>query len=179
MPVLHTRRKQPFTALLYSALGAVALAVFMLIIGLLFALAAEGACSGDGCGYLNAATLVPVILIVGLIIALYPILYWYLFSYELSEHTITVNSGILFRQYETIDFGKIQSIDNERGPLLMLFGLTMVEIWTASSDQISFNVSPHSTRARPRPDTVLILTKNDAAQLKDFMMHAKTGVPGL
>jgi len=179
MPVLHTRRKQPFTALLYSALGAVALAVFMLIIGLLFALAAEGACSGDGCGYLNAATLVPIILIVGLIIALYPILYWYLFSYELSEHTITVNSGILFRQYETIDFGKIQSIDNERGPLLMLFGLTMVEIWTASSDQISFNVGQGSATARPRPDTVLILTKRQAEELKDFMMRAKTSSPGL
>ena len=179
MPVLHTRRKQPFMALVYSALGAVALAVFMLVVGLLFAFGAQNACSGEGCGFLNPATLVPVIVTVGLIIALYPILYWYLFSYELSEHTITVNSGILFRQYETIDFGKIQSIDNERGPLLMLFGLTMVEIWTASSNQISFNVTPHSTRARPRPDTVLILTKRDAAKLKDFMMRAKTSAPGL
>lgn len=178
MPVLNTRRKQPVAALLYSALGAVALAVFMLVAGLIFAFNAQDACSGDGCGFLNPATLVPVIVVVGLIITLYPILYWYLFSYELSERTITVNSGIFFRQYETIDFGRIQTIDNERGPLLMLFGLTMVKVWTASSGQISFNVGQGSASAHPHPDTVLILSKQDAEELKDYMMRTKTA-PGL
>lgn len=170
---------QPVTALVYSALGAASLAIFILIIGLSFAFSAQGACSGDNCGALNPATLAPFIVAVGLIITLYPILYWYLFSYELTERTITINSGILFRQYETIDFGRIQTIDNERGPLLMLFGLTMVKVWTASADQISFNIGAHSAQAHPRPDTVLILSKYDAAQLKDFMMHAKTSSPGL
>lgn len=179
MPVLNTRLMQPVAALLYSALGAVLLTVFILIIGLLFAFGAQDACSGAGCGLLTSGTLVPVIVTIGLIISLYPILYWYLFSYELTQRTITVNSGILFRQYETIDFGRIQTIENVRGPLLMLFGLTIVKVWTASASQISFNVGAHSTQARPRPDTVLILSKYDAAELKDFMMHAKTGAPGL
>ncbi len=179
MPVLNRRLKQPVTALLYSGLGAVALAVFILVIGLLFAAGAQNACRGDGCGLLSSEALAPFIVIIALIITLYPILYWYLFSYELTDRTITINSGILFRQYETIDFGKIQTIENERGPLLMLFGLTIVKVWTASASQISFSIGGNSAQAHPHPDTVLILAKNDAAQLKDFMMRAKTSSPGL
>ncbi len=178
MPVLNTRRMQPFAALLYSALGAFTLAVLILVVGLLFAFGAEDACQGDGCRLLTSETLVPVIVVVSLIISLYPILYWYLFSYEVTQRTITVNSGILFRQYETIDFGKIQTIENVRGPLLMLFGLTIVKIWTASASQISFSVGANSAQAHPSPDTVLTLTKDDAAQLKDFIMRGKPNVQG-
>ncbi len=179
MPVLNTRLKQPVAALLYSALGAAALALFILVGGLLFALGAQDACSGDGCALLTSGVLVPFIITLGLIIVLYPILYWYLFSYELTQNTITINSGILFRQYETIDFGRIQTIENERGPLLMLFGLTVVKVWTASASQISFSMVSNSTQARPRPDTMLIIGKNDAQALKDFMMRSKTSSPGL
>jgi membrane protein YdbS with pleckstrin-like domain len=178
MPRLNTRLRQPVAALVYSSLGAAALAIFILVVGIIFIVGATSACVGDECGFLNPAILVPVIIVVGFIIALYPILYWYLFSYEISEHTITVNSGILFRQYETIDFGRVQTMDNERGPLLWFFGLTMVEIWTASADQISFTVGNKSAEARPRPDTVLILEKDDAQALKDFIMRSKNP-PGL
>lgn len=179
MPVLNTRLMQPVAALLYSALGAAALAVFILVVGLLFVFGAQDACSGEGCGLLTSSALVPVIITLALIITLYPILYWYLFSYELTPNTITINSGILFRQYETIDFGRIQTIENQRGPLLMLFGLTVVKVWTASASQISFSVGNNATQAHPRPDTMLILAKNDAQTLKDFMVRAKTGSPSL
>jgi membrane protein YdbS with pleckstrin-like domain len=37
-------------------------------------------------------------------------------------------SGILFRQYETIAFSRIQTLDLERGPLLWLFGLTEMRL---------------------------------------------------
>ncbi len=172
MPKLNTRLKQPVAALCYTALGAAGLSLLILALGLFFS-AAGGSCSGDSCAFLNPSTLLPIVILVTILVLAYPVLYWYLFSYELTERHITINSGILFRQYETIDFGRIQTMDNERGPLLWLFGLTMVEIWTASADQISFSVGNKSTEARPRPDTVLILRENDAQALKDFIMRSK------
>jgi uncharacterized membrane protein YdbT with pleckstrin-like domain len=172
MPRLNTRLKQPVAALWYTALGAVALSLLVLFLGL-FVSTAGGSCTGDGCGFLNLSFLLPIITLVSLLILAYPVLYWHLFSYELTERNITVNSGILFRQYETIDFGRVQTIDNERGPLLWFFGLTMVELWTASADQISFSVGSKSAEARPRPDTVLILKEGDAQALKDFVMRSK------
>lgn len=179
MPAFNTPLKQPVAALWYSAFGAVALAAFILIVGLFFAFGTGNSCGGDKCALFDPAILVPLIGIVGIIIVGYPTLYWYLFSYELTHSTITVNSGILFRQYETIDFGRIQSIDNQRGPLLMLFGLTMVKIWTASADQISFTVGNNSAHAHPSPDMTLTLQKDDAARLKDFMMREKTSAGSL
>ena len=179
MPRLNTKLTQPLAALWYTALPAVGLSLLVLFLGLFFVVGTEGTCSGDGCAILSPAFLLPVISIVVLLVVSYPILYWYLFSYEVTERTITVNSGILFRQYETIDFGRVQSIDNERGPLLWLFGLTMVEVWTASADQISFSVGNKSAEAHPRPDTTLILKKGDAQALKDFIMRSKTRVSSL
>lgn len=172
MPQLNTHQRQPVTALWYSALGAVALSLLILFLGLFFS-AAGGSCTGEGCGLLSPSFLLPILTLVSLLILAYPMLDWYLFSYELTERNITINSGILFRQYETIDFGRVQTMDNERGPLLWFFGLTMVEIWTASADQISFSVGSKSAEARPRPDTVLILKEGDAQSLKDFIMHSK------
>ncbi len=160
-------------ALWYSALAPAALSLFVLLLGL-FLIGGGAFCSGEGCGLLSPSLLLPVILFVVLVILIYPVLYWYLFSYEVSEHALTVNSGIFFRQYETIDFGRIQTIDNERGPLLWLFGLTIVEIWTASADQMQFSVEKNSVKTRPRPDTLLILRKDDAQILKDFIMSSKT-----
>jgi|SRR3989344_557308 len=179
MPMLNTPLRQPVAALWYSSLGAAALSLFILFVGLFFDLGASGACSGDGCTFLNPAIIVPLISIVICVIIVYPVLYWYLFTYELTAQSITVNSGILFRQYETIDFGRVQTIDNERGPLLWLFGLTIVEIWTASADQLEFTMNKHSAHSRPRPDTMLILQSDDAQALKDFIMRAKGGVPSL
>ena len=179
MPRLNVRQRQPVAALWYSILGGLALSVFILLFTGFFALGMQGACEGGSCGFLNPVSFVPIMSIVVLIILAYPILYWYLFTYELTDRTITVNSGILFRQYETIDFGRVQTIDNERGPLLMLFGLTMVKVWTASADQISFTVGAHSAQAHPQPDTMLILGKGDAQILKDFIIRSKTSSSGM
>ncbi len=112
--------------------------------------------------------LVSGILIVAVITALYPILYYFLYTYQVTEQTITVNSGVIFRQYETINFSRVQTIDNERNPILMLFGITRVEVWTASPDQLVTN--PGSV-AHPRPDLVLLLSKTDAEELKNFVLH--------
>ena len=162
----------------YNTLGGLALSVVILFLGSFF-VAGGATCTGSGCGLVSPLFLASLIIVVVLLVLVYPVLYWYLFSYELSERTITVNSGILFRQYESIDFGRVQTVDNERGPLLWFFGLTMVKIWTASADQLAFSVGKGSSEARPHPDTMLILDKDAAQALKDFIMRSKTAPSGL
>ena len=171
---LDIRRRQPVAAFWYTALLPLLLSVFVLILGLFFSAVfffGPGSSCDSTCVSLLSSVALFVLIVAGVAFA-YPLLYYLLFTYEVHERSITVNSGILFRQYETIDFKKIQTIDNERGPLLMLFGLTIVEIWTASWDQLSHS-GVNGARVRPRPDMYLILEKNAASELRDFIMRAK------
>jgi membrane protein YdbS with pleckstrin-like domain len=174
MPPLNTATRQPMAALWYTTLPALALAVFVVLLGIFFIGGAQNSCEGTGCGFLSPSIVGPVVTIVAILIVSYPTLYYILFSYLLTEHTMTVNSGILFREYETFDFGRIQVIDLERGPLLWLFGLTEVRVWTASADQLSFSVGTRAATAHPHPDATLILDSDDAQEIKDFIMRAKT-----
>ncbi len=171
MPPLNVRHRQPLAAFWYSTLGAILLSVFMLLLGLFLIVASSThACTDNAC-VLVAPLMFLFSFSVGVILS-YPILYYLLFTYELSDGSITVNKGIIFRQYETIHFDKIQAIDNERGPLLMLFGITLVKIWTASADQLVSGMGKDAARIRPRPDMTLILGKDEAAAVRDFAMRS-------
>jgi membrane protein YdbS with pleckstrin-like domain len=162
MPALNTRHRQPIAALWYTALPAILVACIVLTLGIVF-ITSTALASANIAGF---SALIMFVSVMGTILAIaYPILFYLLFSYEIGEHAITINSGIIFRQHETINFERIQVVDNERGPLLMLFGLTLVELWTSSPDQLA--AAPHSIR--PRPDATLLLKKGDAEELKDFV----------
>ncbi len=171
MPPLNTRRRQPLSAFWYTTLPALFVSPLIALLRTIFSTSfLAGACTQNDCGITEP---IVALFTLGIIVILaFPRLYYVLFTYEISEHTITVNSGILFRQYETIDFGKIQAIDNERGPLLMLFGLTLIRIWTASADQLTSGLGKEAVRIKPRPDMTLILGKDDAAAVRDFAMRS-------
>ena len=166
MPALNIRHRQPFAALWYSSLGAFALALLVLAVGtaLVTSQTVAEATSVSGIGILSF-----LVLLVAAITVAHPILRYLLFSFEISGQAITVNTGILFRQHESINFDRIQVIDNERGPLLMLFGLTKMCIWTASPDQYN---QEHKGHLDPNPDATILLRKNDAEAVKYFMTHA-------
>ncbi len=114
------------------------------------------------------------LIVIGLIGPIYSILWYFLFSYIVSDQNITINSGILFRQSRSIDFNKIQDVTNIRGPLQMMFGLTTINLWTASQDQISFNTvtvgGVPRTQAVPKPDGQLVLLAEDADELRTLAM---------
>jgi membrane protein YdbS with pleckstrin-like domain len=179
MPPLNTTLRQPAAAFWYTALPALVLSIFVALLGLFFIAGAQSSCQGAGCGVFSPAVIGPILGLVAILVLSYPTLYYLLFSYALTEHTITINSGILFREYETIDFGRIQVMDNERGPLLWIFGLTEVRIWTASADQLAFSVGAGITKSRPHPDATILLQEDDAEEFKDFIMKAKTSGGGL
>lgn len=162
MPALNTPHRQPIAALWYTALPAILIACIVLALGIVFATSSTLA-SASVPGF---STVIMFVSVAGTILAIaYPILFYLLFSYEIGEHAITISSGIIFRQHETINFERIQVVDNERGPLLILFGLTLVELWTSSPDQLA--TASHSIR--PRPDATLLLKKGAAEALKDFV----------
>ncbi len=173
---LNTRKRQPVAAFWYSALLPLALSLCIFILGSFFAailFSSSASCAVGACASLLSGVSLLTFLVAVVVLA-YPILYYLLFTYEVHERALTINSGILFRQYETIDFNKIQTIDNERNPLLMIFGLTRVEIWTASADQLHSGTGRDAVRIRPRPDTHFLLGKNDASELRDYIMRTKT-----
>ncbi len=163
MPALNTRHRQPLAALFYTSLGALLAAIFMVYLGvvLVSAQALDGALPPT----LTTALLAAIITLALITIA-YHALNYALFSFEVNDNAITVYSGVIFRQHETINFSRIQSIENERGPILALFGLTLMEVWTASPNQHA-----SSPAAVPRADTRLYLTRDAANQLKNFMLH--------
>lgn len=170
MQSLNTRHHQPVAALVYSSIGPVLIGCMMLILGVFVSTSKIFSVIPPVGGTLLAFGLP----LVALITAMYPILYYFLFTYQITEQTITVNSGVLFRQYETINFSRVQVIDNERNPILMLFGITRVEVWTASPDQL---ITTAGMSAQPRPDATLLLSKNDAEELKSFVLHRPIASP--
>ncbi|TSC61162.1 MAG: hypothetical protein Athens041674_857 [Parcubacteria group bacterium Athens0416_74] len=151
MPALNTRHRQPFAALWYTALPAILIACIVLTLGIVFATSTALA-SANIAGF---SALIMFVSVMGTILAIaYPILFYLLFSYEMGEHAITINSGIIFRQHETINFERIQVVDNERGPLLMLF-MILAGLANCSSKRV--------TRKRSRISSLAVLHKGPSS----------------
>lgn len=167
MPSLNARHRQPIAALLYTSAGAFLVAAAIFYVG--FALATSRTLDGSVPPGLTAV-LFAVIFLASIVTLAYPVLHYLLLSYEVGEHAITINSGILFRQHETINYNRIQVIDNERGPILMIFGLTRLEIWTASHAGHA-----SSPAAVPEPDAHILLDKDTAENLMNYVLHRPTG----
>lgn len=161
--------RQPPAAFWYSALPAIVVVFIAVVIGAFVRDAVAASCAMNTCPN-YVPQILPVIMIIFIVgVLIHPILEYILFTYTLHPDTITINTGILFRQYETIAFSRIQTLDLERGPLLWLFGLTEVRMWTGSADQ--FNSGEHDLHAKP--DTTLILGRDTAQELKDFISGSK------
>jgi uncharacterized protein len=167
MPELNAPKRQPLPVLWYTLVAPLALSLLVLALGLF-----ASTLSTIGAG-LAAAALVAA-LIAFLLILSYPVVYYLLFSYEVTQTSLTVKSGILFRQYETIPFDRMQVVDNERGPLLMIFGLTMIRMWTSSPDQFNIDTDNGTASSHAEPDATLIIGKNDAETLKAYMTRPKS-----
>ncbi len=169
MIALNTAHRLSAAAFWYSALPAIVVVFVAVIVGAFVRDTVASACILNSCPY-YVPILLPTFLLLFIVgVLAHPILEHILFTYSLEEHAITINTGIIFRQYETITFSRIQTINLERGPLLWLFGLTEVRLWTASADQ--FN--NHAEHAHATPDTKLVLGRDLAQEVKDFISGAK------
>lgn len=170
MVTTNTQNKLPGSALGYLIIGRAIIGIILIIIGLLMIAAGtmHGTTTVNGVTTpVSFTATIPaiVVIIIGIIIPFWSILWYMTFSYIVADQNVTINSGVLFRQSKVIDFNKIQNVDNTRGPIQMMFGLTSVNIWTASEDQ--FVRSGRNTVMRP--EGRLYLSIQDAEDLKGFM----------
>ena len=83
------------------------------------------------------------------------------FSFTLSERAINIDSGVLVRSSRVVRLDKIQDVETRQGPLLSLWALKSVAIWTASLDQVRGN-----TR---RPDGLIVLEADSADWLANYL----------
>lgn len=94
------------------------------------------------------------------------------YSFIITENNITQNYGIITKKSETITFDKIQNIESFSNIINRLFGLTQLNIWTASLSQ---EYSRRGT-SQNEPNIFLLLEKADANWIKKYILD-KTVLP--
>jgi membrane protein YdbS with pleckstrin-like domain len=62
----------------------------------------------------------------------WPRLAWGAFRYEVREHDLLVQSGVLFRRWSSVPLTRIQYVDTEQGPLERMLGLAHLKVYTAA-----------------------------------------------
>lgn len=90
-------------------------------------------------------------------------------SYIVSEKIITINSGILIKKSKSIPFDGVQNINNGRGLVAMIFGVSKINIWTASVGQIHIT----NGNSQNKPAGSLLIGRDDAEWLKDYILKNK------
>jgi len=106
------------------------------------------------------------------LIVLYNILYYKMYSFVLDSDKISITSGVVFSSTKTVDFKTIQNISTKRGPILMLFGLKIVQGFTSSPGQLVVTGNRGQTSTTYRPDISIPLIADDAEQLRNLIAQA-------
>ena len=92
------------------------------------------------------------------------------FSFSVDENKITINQGIITKKSKCIIFDSIQNVGVASGPLMRMFGLAVLRIWTASPGQIK------NGNREKLSDGALYLTLTDAKWLRDFMTRKQASL---
>ena len=110
------------------------------------------------------------IIFIGLPVYLYLLASYKVTKFIVEENKITINSGIILKRSKSIAFNSIQNIENVRGLLPQMLGLSNVEIWTSSPSQIKI----HKARSENKPDGELMLESFDADWLKNYILDRQS-----
>lgn len=89
-------------------------------------------------------------------------------TFIVENNSLTISSGILKKHSNLIPFSNIQNIESTSGPLLRLFQLDCVKIWTAASPQSG------KVNKKLSPGEELILENENARWLKKFISNDGT-----
>jgi len=108
-----------------------------------------------------------ILFILGAIVLFIAYLEYYYFSLELGSDSLTVKSGVIVKSLKTIAFKSIQSVDVSYDPLIQIFGLVIVRVWSSSPQQFNLN----SGDSHNRPDLAFYLTKAEAEILKQSVAN--------
>ncbi|OGG65226.1 hypothetical protein A2929_01565 [Candidatus Kaiserbacteria bacterium RIFCSPLOWO2_01_FULL_45_25] len=153
MPALNTLNNLPNNLKWYALIK---LLLILLLISIPFTFAGE---------WLNFYWSAFILFI--LPIWIYLVLSYKFTSFIVSDKTLTINSGILFKRSISISFDQIQNTDSSRGPLSSAFGISRLKIWTASPSQLRINQG----NSNNKPDGLLWLLTTESIALKDFISN--------
>ncbi|MBN1336615.1 MAG: PH domain-containing protein [Deltaproteobacteria bacterium] len=73
-----------------------------------------------------------VLLALALRVFVWPPLAWACYRWGMTQDTLRIRQGVLFRQDTAIPLSRIQHVDTREGPIEQVFGLARVLVWTAS-----------------------------------------------
>jgi membrane protein YdbS with pleckstrin-like domain len=161
---LNTPQTLPPRAFWYMGLRALFVAVLALGVGRLFEFGANSghsSCRGALCGTITGSHIAGFIYVFAAFLAIRALVNFKSLSFMLTDKSISINSGVLFRSSSTIRFDRIQDVRVMRDPLHLILGLKSVAIWTASPDQRVGNTK--------RPDGLLVLETDEADWLKEYL----------
>ena len=163
---LNSRQALPSKAFGYLALRSMLAAVMLVLFGGLVQLlsALPSRCDGALCGVFSGHPFADILYLLGALVLTGVVLNYKWFSFLLTDKSISIDSGVVFRRSCTIRFDRIQDVDVLRNPLHLLLGLKSVAIWTASLDQRIANSS--------RPDGLIVLEADTADWLRDYLSDA-------
>ncbi len=95
-------------------------------------------------------------------------------SFLYNEKQIEISKGIFTKSQRAIPFSTVQNINLVSGIIMRWFGLKKIEIWTASPSQIQiFEKRGRGSSTDHKPDGMIILLKEDAEDLKNFITAHK------
>lgn len=83
--------------------------------------------------WLIIAVTVILIILSGLAILFIPEIRWQRWSYEVDEHEVDLQSGILIISRTLVPIKRVQHVDTRQGPILRSYGLADVTISTAAT----------------------------------------------
>jgi membrane protein YdbS with pleckstrin-like domain len=107
-----------------------------------------------------------------LVRAAYRVIYFSLFSYTLGPAAVSIDSGVIIRSHKSVQFEEAQNVDVVRGPLLMLFGLGNLRVFTASPGQVVVVSTKNGTRTIHKPDVDIVLPFAEASSLSGSFTKA-------
>lgn len=154
MITINEQTKLPWSARFY---GLARLLILLLVITFIFSLGGHGAEAFKTFGSFM------------FYVALWLLLSYACVNYIVGEKTLTINSGILIKKSKSIPFTSVQNINNDRGPVAMIFGVSKINIWTASPSQIDIK----NGTSKNKPSGLLILRRDDAEWLKNYILGNK------
>lgn len=80
--------------------------------------------------------LMVVVLLGGALVVLWATLFYERYFYLVGEDGVYINRGIWFKNNRTIPYERIQHISVTRGPIMILFGISDINIFTAGTGSL-------------------------------------------
>lgn len=111
-----------------------------------------------------------IVIFLGLPASLYLLLYYNSFTFIIEDTKITINSGVVIKRSKSIPFNIIQNVENVRGIFHRIFGLSNINIWTSSPEQIK----AYKGSTVHKPDGSLDLLIDDGEWLKNFILNRRS-----